>query len=116
MRSHGAVASKELGKAVVRAVWEDWRSAPVTPRVRAMLAYLEKMSLEPERLGPEDVVPLREAGLSESAIEDAIYVCAAFHIIIRIADALEFHVPSEDDLDRAADQMLERGYRTGGPP
>jgi len=111
MRSHGAVASIELGKDVVSAVWEDWRTAPVSPKLRAMLGYLEKMALHPETLGPDDVVPLREAGLSDRAIEDAIYVCAAFSVIIRVADAFEFHVPDQATFDAAAQGMLSRGYR-----
>lgn len=110
MRAHGAVASKELGKDVVKAVWEDWRTAPVSPPLRAMLGYLEKMCLRPEELGPEDLAPLRAAGLSDAAIRDAIYVCAAFQVIIRIADALEFYVPDEADFDKGAEGMLSRGY------
>lgn len=110
MRSHGAVASKELGKDVVRAVWADWRTAPVSEKLRATLGYLETMSLRPEALSADDLAPLRAAGVSDAAIEDAIYVCATFQIIIRVADALEFHVPDEDALDRAADTMLSRGY------
>lgn len=111
MRSHGAVASKELGKEVVAAVWADWRTAPVSERLRVMLGYLEKMSSRPEQLSPEDLAPLRAEGLSDQAIKDGIYVCATFQIIIRIADALEFYVPDEDALDRAADGMLSRGYK-----
>lgn len=111
MRSHGAVASKELGKDTVRAVWADWRTAPVDERLRAMLGYLEKMSLRPDELGPADLEPLRAAGLSDRAIEDAVYVCAAFQVIIRVADAFEFHVPDEAELDRAAEGMLKRGYK-----
>lgn len=111
MRAHGAVASRELGKEAVRAVWADWRTAPVSPKLRAMLGYLETMSLRPEQLGADDLAPLRAAGLSDQAIEDAIYVCAAFQIIIRIADALEFHVPDEASFDKAAESMLQRGYR-----
>lgn len=110
MRAHGAVASKQLGKETVRAVWTDWRTAPVSPQVHAALGYLEKLCLEPESLTPEDLAPLRAAGLSEAAIEDAIWVCVAFSTIIRIADALEFAIPSEEDFDRGADGMLSRGY------
>ena len=111
MRSHGAVASKELGKEAVAAVWADWRTAPVSERLRVMLGYLEKMSSRPEQLSAEDLAPLRAEGLSDQAIKDGIYVCATFQIIIRIADALEFYVPDEDALDRAADGMLSRGYK-----
>lgn len=89
----------------------DRSTAPVSPKVGAMLAYLEKMCLRPEELSPDDVAPLRAAGLSDQAIEDAVYVCAAFSVIIRLADAFEFHVPEDATFDAVAPVMLARGYK-----
>ena len=77
MRSHGAVASKELGKEVVTAVWADWRTAPVSERLRVMLGYLEKMSSRPEQLSAEDLAPLRAEGLSHEEIAEAMAVSIA---------------------------------------
>jgi alkylhydroperoxidase family enzyme len=54
-------------------VLENWRTAPVDERLRAMLGFIEKLTLNPLAVTPADVGPLREAGLSDDAIEDAIH-------------------------------------------
>jgi hypothetical protein len=75
-----------------------------------MLLFLEKLTLEPGRVGPADIVILRSAGLSDAAIEDAVHVCALFNIYDRMADSLSFHVPGGRDFEIAAGQMLRHGY------
>ena len=72
---------------------------------------LEKLTLSPSDIGPEDVAPLRAAGVSDQAIEDAIHVCAFFNIIDRVADALGFEIPSRQGFAQGADSLLKRGYR-----
>lgn len=94
----------------MRAVLEDWRTAPVDERLRAALGFIEKLTLEPERLSAADVAPLRAAGLSDEAIEDAIQVCALFSIYDRMADALEFDIPEAEGFAQGADMLLKRGY------
>lgn len=89
----------------------DWRTAPVNERLRAALGFIETMTLAPERLGPDDLTPLRAAGLSDAAIEEAIHVCALFNIYTRVADAFGFDVPGADAFSKSADMLLSRGYR-----
>jgi len=55
-------------------------------------------------------VPVREAGVSDAAIEDAIYVCAYFNMIDRIADSLGFKVLSDETFAARAGRFLELGY------
>lgn len=90
---------------------EDWRAAPIDDRLRAMLGFLEKLTLEPSGIAPADVAPLRAAGLTDEAIEDAIHVCALFNIIDRVADTLDFDVPAPDVFADSANVLLQRGYR-----
>ena len=89
---------------------DDWRTAPIGEKLRATLGFLEKLTLCPSDIGPEDVAPLRAAGLSDQAIEDAIYVCAYFNVIDRVADALGFDIPSPEGFAQGADSLLKRGY------
>ena len=77
-------------------VLDDWRTAPVDERLRATLGFLEKLTLSPGEVGPEDVAPLRAAGVRDEAIEDAILVCTLFNVMDRIADALDFEVPERE--------------------
>ena len=74
------------------------------------LGLLEKVTLIPWEIKPEDITPLRAEGVSEQAIEDALVVCALFNIIDRIADALDVAIPSAEGFARTADRLLEQGY------
>ena len=88
----------------------DWRLAPLDARVKAMLGFLEKMTLAPESLSAADVQPLRAAGLSDAAIEDAIHVCALFNVYDRLADSFKFEVPDDAGFAMSATMLLKRGY------
>jgi alkylhydroperoxidase family enzyme len=59
---------------------------------------------------PADVSPLRAAGLSERAIEDALYIGALFDIIVRVADAMDAQVSSTDYAGRVARSLRRFGY------
>lgn len=76
-----------------------------------MLGFLEKLTLQPAAVTRADVVPLRAAGLSDEAIEDAIQVTALFNIYDRLADTLEFDIPEPDVFASGAKSLLRRGYR-----
>jgi alkylhydroperoxidase family enzyme len=75
-----------------------------------MLGFLEKLTLRPNELGPEDANIVRAAGVSDEAIVDAIHIAALFNMIVRLADSLGWDVPTwESCLDRG-EAMLSRGY------
>jgi len=88
----------------------DWRTAPIPERLRAMLTFLDKLTLDPGALTAADLAPLRREGIPDDAIEDAIQVCAIFNIFDRMADALGFEVPSPRASARASRFLLARGY------
>ena len=90
---------------------EDWRTAAIPERLKVVLAFLEKLTLHPQQVGPHDVAPLRAAAVSDAAIADAIHVCAAFNIIDRIADSLNFAVPDAAGFAAGAKRLLRRGYQ-----
>jgi alkylhydroperoxidase family enzyme len=92
-------------------VQRDWRTAPVSEQMRATLGFLEKLTLRPEDVAAEDAAAVRETGVSEEALVDAIHVCALFTMIVRLADSLGWDVPSFDSFYDRADGMLESGYR-----
>jgi uncharacterized peroxidase-related enzyme len=102
----------------VEAVLAGFRTAPISDRLRAMLGYLEKVTLRPEAVGVEDLAPLRECGISDEAIADAVHVCAAFQIYDRLADAMGWHVPDEPSSfwSKQARYLLKAGYEGGRKP
>src|SRR6185312_8587751 len=113
MGSHGAVASYALGEEVWDAVVADWRTAPLRPEVMAALAFIEKQTLHPDDLGPEDAEAARAAGVSDQALTDAATVCALFNMIVRLADSFGWDVPPWEALTQRAPAMLEGGYQMG---
>lgn len=79
--------------------------------MRATFALLEKITLFPSEIGPEDLDAVHRAGISARALVDATYVCVGFNIVARIADALGFKVPSDELFLRAARLLRVLGYR-----
>jgi len=94
----------------VQAVLSDWRTARLDGKLRAMLGFIEKLTLAPETVTTADARALRLGGLSETAIEDAIHVCTLFSIYDRLADSFAFHIPDEKGFAQSATRLLKRGY------
>jgi uncharacterized peroxidase-related enzyme len=97
--------------AVVKAALADYRTAPISEKLRAALGFVEKLTLRPAEVGPADVAPLRAAGLTGEEIEDAIHVCALFNVINRAADSLGFQPADEKGYRNGARFLLSAGYR-----
>ena len=95
---------------MVEAVLTDWRTAPIDPKLRATLGFLEKLTLKPAEVGPADVAPLRAAGVSDAAIEDAIHACVLFNVYDRMADSLNFHLPGPAGYAASGRSLMKRGY------
>jgi alkylhydroperoxidase family enzyme len=95
-------------------VWEaverDWRTAAIDERLRATLGFVEKLTLRPDALTREDAARALESGVSRAALADAIHVAALFNMIVRLADALGWDVPSFEAFEARADRMLASGY------
>jgi alkylhydroperoxidase family enzyme len=88
-----------------------WKTELLRPEVQAILPFLEKLTLLPEEVTPDDAQALRDAGLTDDAILDAIAVCAAFNMIDRLADAFHFDVPPTEHLRGSARFLLKVGYK-----
>ena len=96
---------------MTQAVLDDYKKAPISEAERALFALLEKLSLTPDEVTPEDIQAPEKLGISRQAIQDAVHVCVLFNIIVRIADALDFEVPTEETFDKMAGMSLKRGYK-----
>jgi alkylhydroperoxidase family enzyme len=94
----------------VQAALADPATAPISDRLKAALVFLEILATSPAELTSAHVNTVREAGLDQRSIDDLVQVCAIFTIIVRVADALDFEIPSEQVLNRGADIMLRHGY------
>ena len=63
-------------------------------------------------MDPADVAAVREAGLSDGAISDALYVCFMFNLINRIANAMDFSWRTDADRMRLASALNRIRYHT----
>jgi uncharacterized peroxidase-related enzyme len=75
-------------EAKVEAIESDYRSAPLTPRERALCDYAVKLTKTPEAMQRTDVEALRHSGLSDAEILDACQVTAYYNYVNRMADGL----------------------------
>jgi len=98
--------------ALVNATLADWRTAPLSPRMRGAIAFLEKLTRTPQQVGRADVVAARAAGISDRALREAIYVCFLLSTMDRLADAFGFSIPDAKERKRNARIAALFGYRS----
>jgi uncharacterized peroxidase-related enzyme len=74
--------------AFVHAIASDWRDARLSPVDRALCEFAAKLTHRQYEMRASDLDRLREVGLDDRAIHDAVQVIAYFNYITRVADAL----------------------------
>lgn len=109
--AHRATAAKELPAAVVDATLAESVAEPISEALKATLVFLKKMTQNPADLSADDAAAVLRVGVTRQALTDAIAVATLFAVITRYADALDFAIPTADELERAADMLLKRGYQ-----
>jgi uncharacterized peroxidase-related enzyme len=75
-----------IDPAVIDALLHDIESAPVSDRLKPLLAYVRKLTLSPARMTEADAAAVYAAGWSEEALFDAIQTCALFNFMNRIVE------------------------------
>ena len=94
----------------MRLVLEDYRTAPIDEKLRAMLALLETFTLNPDQLSGARVREALAAGVTREAIRDAFYVAFLFNTYDRLADALGWELPDASYYPKAGRFLLKKGY------
>ena len=69
-------------------------SPAITEKERALLRYVEKLTLRQSQLRDADVQALRTAGWTDEEIFDASFVTALFAFFTRMADAYGLDYPA----------------------
>ena len=92
---------------------DNFQTAPIDDRLRATLRFLEKMTLQPDALTPDDARAVIATGVGKDALTEAIHVAYLFNIYDRLADTMGWHVPdpSQGYYQVAAQRLLKHGYR-----
>ena len=92
------------------AVLDDYRTAPIDEKLRAMLGLLETFTLRPDEMGPDDVRAVLATGVTREMIRDAFYVAFLFNGYDRLADTLGWELPEQDFYRKAGQFLLKKGY------
>jgi alkylhydroperoxidase family enzyme len=99
-----------LGDGTIKLVIDDYRTAPISAKLRAMLGLLETVTLRPDDMSPALVREVLDAGVSREAIRDAFYVAFLFNTYDRLADTLGWELPEQRYYDKAGRFLLKKGY------
>ena len=73
---------------MVKALEEDYQSAPITEQDRVMLDYVVQVTKDATRISPADHERLRAVGFDDKGILQITLIASWFNYINRVADAL----------------------------
>ena len=111
--SHSAFAARQLagGYDVVDSIKRDPREAPVSPRLRALLAIAASVQRSGRAVTAADVEAARAAGATDVEIHDTVLIAAAFCMYNRYVDGLATFAPeAREAYDQMAEGIVTRGY------
>ena len=110
--SHAAVAACHLGDAsVVEKVKADFLSAPVSDKLKALLAIAGKVQQDGKLVTPSDVEAARKLGATDIEIHDTVLIAAAFSMFNRYVDGLGTWQPNDPDMyAQMGKHLAEEGY------
>jgi uncharacterized peroxidase-related enzyme len=110
--SHAAVASSHLGDvSVVEKVKADYLSAPVSERMKALLAIAGKVQQDGKLVTAADVEAARKEGATDIEIHDTVLIAAAFSMYNRYVDGLGTWQPDNPAMyAQAGAELAKLGY------
>jgi uncharacterized peroxidase-related enzyme len=77
---------------------DDFRTAPLNARERAICEYAAKLTLTPWAVEPSDLDPMRIEGLSDRDILDVNLITSYFAYVNRVADGLGIALEGDEDV------------------
>jgi uncharacterized peroxidase-related enzyme len=113
---HGAIAAEHLGGsepdyAVVDAVKENIETAPVSDKMKALLAIAARVQEDGKLVTAEHVERARREGATDQEIHDVVLIAAAFCMFNRYVDGLGTWQPRDPAFYREAGRKTaELGY------
>ena len=111
---HGAIAAHHLDgdDALVQQVKRDFDAAPVSEKLKALLAIAGKVQAGGKNVQAEDIDRARELGATDMEIHDTVLIAAAFCMYNRYVDGLATFAPQDPAAYRERAAMVARdGYK-----
>lgn len=100
----------------MEAVLDDYRTAPVSDREKALFALVDQVNRTSNALQAEDLQTAIAAGWTEEALYDAITVCALFNFYNRWVDAAGVSDMPHQAYLVSGERLATQGYIPGPPP
>src|SRR5271156_3107492 len=112
--SHGAAAACHLGSSeVVKQVKTDFQTAPVSPKLKALLAIAGKVQQGGKNVTSGDIEHARSLGATDLEIHDTVLIAAAFSMFNRYVDGLGTWQPHDEAIYAQRGKRVAReGYVT----
>jgi len=110
---HGAIAAHHLkgDEELVVKVKGDFEHAPVSAKLKTLLAIAGKVQKGGKNVTSEDVQRAREQGATDLEIHDTVLIAAAFCMYNRYVDGLATWAPQDADFYRQrAAKVATEGY------
>jgi uncharacterized peroxidase-related enzyme len=110
---HGAIAACDLGgnEALVAAVKRDFRSAPISNKLKALLEIADQVRQSGKRVTAELIAQARHQGATDQEIHDAVLIAASFCMFNRYVDGLAAITPEDPEFYRQrASHIVQNGY------
>jgi uncharacterized peroxidase-related enzyme len=111
--SHAATARELFAdrRGLVDLVIRDAEGAPITEKMKALLAIADKVRRDGRLVNEADVARARRAGADDKAIHDTVLIAAAFCMFNRYVDGLATWAPREAAAYKQIGEMLtQKGY------
>ena len=77
-----------LDEELVKALQEDYQTAPISEQERTMLDYVTQLTRDATRISQQDHERLRAVGFDDRGILQITLIASWFNYINRVADAL----------------------------
>jgi uncharacterized peroxidase-related enzyme len=111
--SHRAAAAHHLGGnyELVDAVRFDYPNAPVSDKLKALLAIAGSVQKGGKHVSEEEIAAARNAGATDLEIHDTVLIAAAFCMYNRYVDGLATFTPKDQaQYDAMGAGMAAQGY------
>ena len=116
--SHRAIAAHQVegGYLLVDAVCSDYTTAPVSEKLKTLLAIAGKVQVGGKNVTAEDISSAKAAGATDLEIHDTVLIAAAFCMFNRYVDGLASFTPTDEVLyDSIGERIARHGYRDATP-
>ncbi|MGB4846744.1 MAG: peroxidase-related enzyme [Saprospiraceae bacterium] len=115
MTSHAAIVSHlpEFGYDIIDAVRNDYMSAPISDKLKALLNIADKVRVSGRNVSETDIEQARQQGASDLDIHDTVLIAAMFCMMNRYVDGLGATTPDDPEFYAiVGKQRAAEGYLT----